>query len=89
MPLPLPFGLCGGVQAEPGAGGDCMKLFTSDCCLQEGGGLGGGVGNKPSLRRIGEQIICTSLQQGWLSAPCGCAGSSAGSVGLWRGEQRG
>lgn len=52
-----------------------MKLFTSDCCLQEGGGVGGGgVGNKPSLRRIGKRIICTSLQQGRLSAPRGCAG---------------
>lgn len=46
MPSCHPLGFAGS-KLSPALGGDCMKLFTSDCCLQEGGGLGGGEQAKP------------------------------------------
>lgn len=68
-----------------------MKLFTSDYAVyKKGCGVGGVGGNKPSLRRIGKCVICTSLQQGChCRHRAGVNGDLLASFGPWGGESRG
>lgn len=66
-----------------------MKLFTSDCCLQEGGGVGGvGWGTSQASGGLGNALSAPACSRAGCQHHVGVL-DSAGSVGPWRGEQRG
>lgn len=64
-----------------------MKLFTSDSAVykREAEWVGRG-GDKPSLRRIGKRVICTSLRCCGTSRAAAGPGEERAEVALaWRG----